>query len=193
MLNKLKEKLLISSRPENKYISKTLWQQNRKQLRRLEKYSFGALKKMLYEYFTRIALKDLLRTGDRNSMLFSVEARMPFADDIELIKYVFQIPSVYKIRDGMSKYLLRNATQGLVPQNIRLRKDKIGFATPEKQWFVQIKDELKTYLTNDLNEFIEVKKLQEDWEKLIQNTQKTTTIHLWRLINFALWKKVYNL
>jgi len=188
-----KEKLLIGSRPENKYISKTLWQQNRKQLSQLEQFSFGSLNKMLYEYFTGIALKNLLRTGDRNSMRFSVEARMPFADDVELIKYVFQIPSVYKIRDGMSKYLLRNATQGLVPQNIRLRKDKIGFATPEKQWFAQIKDELKTYLTNDLDEFVEVKKLQKDWEKLIQNTQTTTTIHLWRLINFALWKKVYNL
>lgn len=64
-------------------------------------------------------------------MRFSIESRTPFADNINLIEYCFQIPSVYKIHNGFSKYILRQAMDGILPEQIRKRVDKVGFATPE--------------------------------------------------------------
>ena len=140
---------------------------------------------------TRQGLKSLLRYEDRNSMRFSIESRTLFADDIDLIEYVFQIPSVYKIHDSWSKYLLRESINGLIPEGIRLRKDKVGFATPEYKWLNEMKDELKDYITTDLEEFLDVKKLLKNWDMLIGNQHETGYSNVWRFINFAVWKKVY--
>ena len=151
------------------------------------------MNQILHEYITGLSLKPLLRYEDRNSMKFSIEARAPFADDINLIEYVFQIPSVYKIYSGWSKYLLRSATKDLLPEQIRLRKDKIGFATPESDWLNERKDVFKNYITGEMSEFLDVQEMRQDWDKLIQSQLKDGITTLWRFINLAVWKKVYHL
>jgi len=74
-----------------------------------------------------------------------------------------------------------------------LRKDKIGFATPEYRWLNEMKNEFKEYITTDLKEFINTKKLLDDWDTLINNQTKSGITNIWRFINFAVWKKVYGL
>jgi len=95
---------------------------------------FDRLTGRLYELFTVSSLPALLRYEDRNSMAFSVEARLPFMD-YRLVSYVFSLPASQKINDGWTKYVLRNATRGVIPESIRTRTDKIGFAVPEGEWF----------------------------------------------------------
>lgn len=80
----------------------------------------------------------LLRYEDRNSMAFSIEARLPFLD-YRIIEFAFQLPDEYKIRNGWQKAILREAVPEL-PESIRYRKDKKGFTTPEKDWVNQYKD-----------------------------------------------------
>ncbi|ACN98141.1 asparagine synthase [Sulfurihydrogenibium azorense Az-Fu1] len=94
----------------------------------------NSLNQQLHQLITGFSLKRLLRYEDRNSMRFSIESRTPFADDINLIEYCFEIPSVYKIHNGFSKYVLRQAMDGVLPEQIRKRVDKVGFATPEEKW-----------------------------------------------------------
>ena len=60
-------------------------------------------------------------------MQHSIESRTPFSDDIHLIEAAFSLPANYKIKNGWSKYILREAIKGVVPEAIRLRKDKKGF------------------------------------------------------------------
>jgi asparagine synthase (glutamine-hydrolysing) len=79
-------------------------------------------------------LEHLLKWGDRNSMWFGVESRVPFLDH-RLVERTLATPSREIIRDGMNKLLLRRAMSGLLPEPIRCRKDKIGFGTPEGAWF----------------------------------------------------------
>ena len=153
----------------------------------------GGLNEMLYWYMTKVRLKSLLRYEDRNSMRFSLEARAPFADDTDLIEYVFRLPASYKIREGWSKSLLRHAVRGLLPEEIRRRKDKIAFATPEYQWLNLKKDETRELLNNDLDDFMDTGRLKLDWENLNLSQPKSGETHLWRFINFALWKRVYGL
>ena len=78
-------------------------------------------------------LPRLLRAEDRNSMAFSIEARTPFLD-VRLAEYVSQLPAVYRLHAGWSKYALRCALESVLPPAITWRRDKKGFATPEQQW-----------------------------------------------------------
>ncbi len=79
-------------------------------------------------------LPALLRHGDRNSMRFSIESRVPFLDRA-LTEFVLTLPEDYLIgTDGTSKRILRDAVRGWVPDAIIDRRDKVGFETPERQW-----------------------------------------------------------
>jgi asparagine synthase (glutamine-hydrolysing) len=92
------------------------------------------LNRRLYEVFSHDGLPALLRYADRNAMAHSVEARMPFMD-YRLVGYLFSLPAEDKIRDGQTKHVLRRGLASLLPRRILDRHDKIGFLTPEEQWF----------------------------------------------------------
>lgn len=175
-------------RKDNIYINRDFWNSYSYKLNNHE-INNTSLNHTLFEYIEKLNLKTLLRYEDRNSMKFSIETRTPFADSINLIEYLFTIPSVYKIYKGWSKYLLRESVKGIIPEDIRLRKDKIGFATPEYLWLNEIKNELINYITDDLKDFINISKLRKDWNKII----KDGNISIWKFINLGIWKKVYKL
>jgi asparagine synthase (glutamine-hydrolysing) len=78
-------------------------------------------------------LEHLLKWEDRNSMIFSLEARCPFLD-YRLVEKTLATSSDLIIRKGMTKHILRESMKGILPDKIRLRKDKIGFGTPEDEW-----------------------------------------------------------
>ncbi|MCX7521046.1 asparagine synthase (glutamine-hydrolyzing) [Microbacterium sp. STN6] len=83
---------------------------------------------------TSRGLPALLRHGDRNSMRFSIESRVPFLDR-ELVAVALSLPEDYLVGpDGESKRILRRAMRGIVPDEVLDRRDKIGFATPESSW-----------------------------------------------------------
>jgi len=74
-----------------------------------------------------------LRQFDRASMAHGIETRMPFMD-WRLVTYGFSLPETSKIGGGVTKRVLRMAMQGLVPDAIRLRTNKIGFVSPVNAW-----------------------------------------------------------
>jgi len=80
-------------------------------------------------------LEHLLRMEDRNSMAFSIEARVPYLD-YRLIEYVLGIPGAVKIRDGETKYLQKRSLGKYTIPEILERKDKIGFGTPGDGWML---------------------------------------------------------
>ena len=83
---------------------------------------------------TERGLQSLLRHGDRNSMRFSVESRVPFLDRA-LVDFVLSLPERLLVDDqGTSKAILRSALRGIVPAEILDRRDKIGFETPDAAW-----------------------------------------------------------
>lgn len=76
----------------------------------------------------------LLRHGDRNSMRFSIESRVPFLDR-SLNEFLFSLPEDWLVGpDGTTKRILRDAVRGWVPDAVIDRRDKVGFETPEAQW-----------------------------------------------------------
>lgn len=75
----------------------------------------------------------LLHVEDRTSMAWSIESRVPFLDD-ELIEFVLSLQATQKIRAGRLKWILRDATRGIVPDLVLDRKDKRGLPTPLGVW-----------------------------------------------------------
>jgi len=78
----------------------------------------------------------LLHTEDRNSMAHSVESRVPFLD-FRLVELVLGMPDECKIRAGVAKHMLREAMAGVLPETVRTRRDKLGFATAEEEWMLR--------------------------------------------------------
>jgi len=75
-----------------------------------------------------------LRVEDRNSMAHSVEARLPFLD-YRLVELAFSLPAGWKFRGQWNKYIVREATRGVIAEGVRARVDKMGFPTPIDTWF----------------------------------------------------------
>jgi asparagine synthase (glutamine-hydrolysing) len=152
-------------------------------------YNSTTLNDALLDHF-EYKLEHLLKWEDRNSMWFSLESRVPFLD-YRLVEKTIASRADMKIKNGTTKYILREAMNGTLPEKIKNRKDKIGFMTPEDEWFRH--DKLKT-LINDIlksdtlkNRYIvnpiKAKRLyQEHLDKKIQISKD-----IWKWINLELW------
>jgi asparagine synthase (glutamine-hydrolysing) len=79
------------------------------------------------------SVPSLLRYEDRNSMAWSIEARVPFLDH-NLVEFLLSLPTAYKMKNGKSKYIMREAFKSFVPESILNRRDKMGFLTAQELW-----------------------------------------------------------
>lgn len=91
------------------------------------------LKRILAEALQYNSLPMLLRYADRNAMAFSRESRMPFLD-YDIVDFVIGLPSRQLIRKGWQKWILRRITEGFIPDSVRWRADKVGYAAPLDIW-----------------------------------------------------------
>ena len=153
----------------------------------------SGLNNRLAHEFYNTSLKSYLKCEDRCSMWFSVESRVPFADDTELIELMFSIPGAYKIHQNTLKYFLKENIKGYIPEEVRLRKDKLGYTTPNNQWIFEIKDDVRSYFNNDLNEFIDIDYLNKNYNKFFDQRHSPENRRIFKMISFAVWKKVNGL
>jgi asparagine synthase (glutamine-hydrolysing) len=148
------------------------------------------LQQRLWEEETRFNLQQLLHYEDRNSMAFSIEARVPFVE-YRLIEFVMNVPAVYKIHDGWSKYLLRRAMEGQLPSDIQWRRDKMGFVTPEEHWMSELHgDFLKMLREQPLRagRFVQSEKFVNDFDRSGLPFASSDT---WRFLNLELWMRSF--
>lgn len=131
-------------------------------------------------------LKSFLKCEDRCSMAFGIESRVPFADDVNLVDLAFSIRGNQKIKHGLSKFLLREASKHYIPSSIYQRRDKVGFETPLSDWLKQHKFSILDELKNG-SDFIDFGRLNQDFDRLV--LQKPG--FLLRLFSFSVWKKVF--
>ena len=108
---------------------------------------FDRLNQALYDDFHFGMLPNILRNFDRLSMAHGVESRAPLLD-WRLVTLAFSLPSSSKMGAGFTKRILRDAMKGLMPEAIRTRKSKIGFASPMRQWLA---GPLKAYVMDISN------------------------------------------
>ncbi|MCE3296643.1 MAG: asnB2 [Crocinitomicaceae bacterium] len=139
-------------------------------------------------------LEHLLKWEDRNSMRFSVEAREPFLD-YRLVEQTLASDPKWIIRNGETKFILRESLKGVIPERIRKRQDKIGYVTPEDEWFRT--DKWQRLICEILESpsfaargIFDVKKTEELY---MQHLDKRINIsrEIWKWVNLELWFRKY--
>ena len=160
---------------------------NQKKFYNREKKLATPLESHLFSSLCELGIPKLLRYEDRNSMRWSVESRVPFLH-VELVEYLFSLPSEYLLgKNAESKLVFREAMRGIVPDSILDRKDKIGFATPEKAWLTQMDSWVKGVLKNSESlEIFETSELLKEWENVISGRTQFDN-RCWRWINLITW------
>jgi asparagine synthase (glutamine-hydrolysing) len=102
----------------------------------LEPYLSGggdALRRMLYSDSHTWLADNLLERGDRMSMAASLELRPPFLDH-RLVELAFSLPSNVKVRNGTTKWVVKEVARRYLPDEI-IDRPKVGFKVPLDDWF----------------------------------------------------------
>lgn len=92
------------------------------------------LKNRAYQDLTRETTPCCMRAEDRQTTHAGLRHYDPFLDH-ELIEFMFRIPGDLKIRAGITKYLLRQAMRGILPEETCTRIKKTGWNAPAHVWF----------------------------------------------------------
>ncbi len=150
------------------------------------------LKKRLMEDVFYNSLPSLLRYEDRNSMHFSIEGRVPFLD-FNLAEYIFSLADEAIIKNGWNKFILRQATTDLLPDIINKRRNKIGFTTPEYDWFMRMKNRIyHLFLSESFSKrkYFNQPEVLKAFQQFIEGKNDDTML-FWRLLNVELWLREF--
>ncbi|MGH9895685.1 MAG: asparagine synthase-related protein, partial [bacterium] len=153
-----------------------------------------ALIEELCAAITEGMLPRLLRYEDRNSMVFSIESRVPFLTP-ELVNFMLSLPEEYIIApDATSKAVFRAAMRGMVPDKILERRDKIAFATPDIAWLAEQRGWAEDILASDAaaaTAALDLAEVRREARRVFSGTA-TSGEYLWRCLNLIAWAKEFN-
>lgn len=133
--------------------------------------------------YEHLQLPHLLKYEDKNSMYHSIEARLPFLD-YRLVQYGVSLPIRHKLKNGWTKFILRDSMKDILPEEIGWRKEKFGFEAPTKIWM-----EDKKMIIDEIRNSKILTSIISDFDKL----SGLTDHQLWKLLNISLWEKIYKI
>lgn len=132
---------------------------------------------------------DILTKVDRASMAVSLEARVPLLDPA-VVEFAWSLPRNLKIRNGDSKWLLRQVLHGLVPRTL-VDRPKMGFGIPVGDW---MKTELRDWAENlldaeriDEDGVFEAAPIRRMWDDHLAGNQDWQ-YPLWVILMFQAWR-----
>ncbi|PLR84428.1 asparagine synthase (glutamine-hydrolyzing) [Bacillus canaveralius] len=133
---------------------------------------------------------DILLKADKMTMAHSLELRVPFLDKA-VFEIASKIPTSLKTANGTTKYILRKAAEGIVPDHVLNRK-KLGFPVPIRHW---LKDEMidwakkmirESNTDHLINKQYLLNLLDDHCQNKADNSRK-----IWTVLMFMLWHDVY--
>jgi asparagine synthase (glutamine-hydrolysing) len=188
--NDLKETLIKTSQDEFQYLKGAFIDRYSKNLENNIDTIPTSLNQMLVKEIAGPLVKEKLRTSDRNAQYHQIEVRHPFVSDRDLCESMLKSSSIYKIRSGVAGNLLRKAMRGVFPEQIL----NSHYGNPKRRqinWLLDSKEDLKEYLTTDLDDFIDSKKIKRDWDRLVLLSNSQENDFLWRVISLAIWRSSF--
>lgn len=152
------------------------------------------IQEVCHSLITATNLQMLLHWEDRNSMAHSIEARVPFMD-FRLVETLLGMPDEYKLSNGITKKVLRSGMQGVLPEKIRMRMDKLGFATPEAIWMKDHEpDKFKQYVMRAIESSRGIIRPEiKDATFPIIEGRKAYSYLPWKIICFGLWMERFKI
>lgn len=148
------------------------------------------LDKLLY-VDSKTYLHELLMKQDQMSMAASIESRVPFLDH-KLVEFTAQMPTNMKLRGDTTKFLLKEAMKGILPDEI-LYRQKMGFPVPVGSWFRnEFKHIVDEYVLSErsLNRGI----FNADFVREVvakHNSGENYDERIWHLVNFEIWQRQF--
>jgi asparagine synthase (glutamine-hydrolysing) len=152
------------------------------------------LSNFLYNLTMACSIQTELHFVDRNSMAHSVEAREPFLD-YRLVEFMFTMPPEFKVHKHLGKYIHRKAFEGMIPDEIIHRKEKVGFSAPcEYYW---LNTQMKGFFEDIMNspEYLKRGIYDYQWVRsAYKSLLEGKTDHaksLWQIMAQEIWFRVF--
>jgi asparagine synthase (glutamine-hydrolysing) len=137
---------------------------------------------------------DVLAKVDRAAMSQSLETRAPFLSK-DVVETAFGLPMKLKLRDGQSKWILRQILYKYVPQGM-IERPKMGFGVPLDSW---LRNELKDWAWSLLSpealknqDILDAKTILKKWQEH-QSGRRNWFTELWDVLMFLSWRKQYGI
>ena len=150
-----------------------------------------------YQDLSRETLPLCLRIQHQNAEAFGLRPVSPFLDH-RLVELMFSVPPEMKIRDGVTKVLLRKAMNGILPDEVRTRPNKRGWNVPAHTWFTgqsltDLEDLVRSPDTAAMALFDRdaVLKVIGDHRRIMTDgtVEENHMMFMWQLSNLLLWAR----
>ncbi len=149
----------------------------------------GVLERMMLADQLEYLPDDLLAKVDRTSMAVSLEVRVPLlARDVA--EFAWRLPRRFKVRNGETKWLLRQLLYRRVPREM-VDRPKMGFSVPIDRW---IRGELRGWVQDNLSEsslattgLLQSDAVREVYQRFERNDGTVSGLGIWALVNLQAW------
>ena len=144
--------------------------------------------KMMYLDSISYLPDDILSKIDRASMSVSLETRVPFLNH-HVVEFANTLPLSMKIKDGESKWILRQLLYKYVPKDL-IERPKMGFGMPIDIW---LRGPLRDWAESLIEEsrikkegFLNYEPIRKKWIEHISG-KRNWQYHLWDILMFQAW------